>query len=96
MGKSSHVQIDIPCDVQQVDNTGFVWTFLDEARDPSLVYEGAIVVTADEIDPVVARVLDLIPSGERTIVHLEILPGDPLDYAHALSRAHIVPTGGTR
>ncbi|MGH9027642.1 MAG: hypothetical protein ACRDWD_16230 [Acidimicrobiia bacterium] len=87
------VQIDISCDVQQVDSTGFVWTLLHEARDPSLIYEGAIVVAADEIDPVVARVVDLVPSGDQTIVHLEILPGDPLDDAHALSRAHIVPAG---
>jgi sugar/nucleoside kinase (ribokinase family) len=88
------VVVDIPCDVQQVDSTGFVWAFLDEARDPSLIYEGAIVVSADEIDPVVARVVDLASSGDRTVVHLEILPGDPLDYAHALSRAHIVPASG--
>ena len=26
------VTIDIPCDVHQVDGTGFVWTFLDAAR----------------------------------------------------------------
>jgi hypothetical protein len=94
MGKEPPVQIDIPCDVQQIDDTGFVWTFLHEARDPSLILEGAIVVAADEVDPVVARVVDLVPSGASTIVHLEVLPGDPLDYADALSRAHIVAAGG--
>ena len=94
MVRSAPVQIDIPCDVQQVDNTGFVWAFLDEARDPSLIHEGAIVVSADETDPVVARVVDLVARGDRTIVHLEILPGDPLDYASALSRAHIAPISG--
>ncbi len=31
------VTIDIPCDVQQVDGTGFVWMFLDEARDPARI-----------------------------------------------------------
>ncbi len=87
MGKDAPVQIDIPCDVQQIDDTGFVWTFLHEARDSSLITEGAIVLTADEVDPVVARVVDLVPSGDRTIVHLEVLPGDPLDYADALARA---------
>jgi hypothetical protein len=84
------VQIDIPCDIQQIDATGQVWTFLDEARDPSLITEGAIVIAADEVDPVVARVVDLVPHGARTIVHLEVLPGDPVDYAAALVRAHIV------
>lgn len=52
---ASNVEIDIPCDVQQVDGTGFVWTFLDEARDPTRITVGAIVVTGDEVDPVLAR-----------------------------------------
>jgi hypothetical protein len=29
----------------QVDGTGFVWTFLDEARDQARIGVGAIVVT---------------------------------------------------
>jgi hypothetical protein len=90
MAKEAAVQIDIPCDFQQIDETGFVWTFLHEARDPVLVTAGAIVIAADENEPVIARVVDLVPSGERTIVHLEVLPGDPLEYAEALSRAHLL------
>lgn len=86
----SEVQIDIPCDVQQVDETGLVWAFLDEARDPSVIIPGAIVIAADDEDPVLARVVDLTPRGSRTVVHLQILPGDPLDYVDALSRAHLL------
>jgi len=74
-GEGRTVQIDIPCDIQQVDDTGYVWTFLDEARDLALV---------------IARVLDLVPAGVKTIVHLEVLPGDPTEYAEALSRAHLL------
>jgi hypothetical protein len=85
------VQIDIPCDVQQVDETGLVWTFLHEARDPSRIAPGAIVVSADEEDPVLARVVSLTERGSRVKVHLEILPGDPLEYAEALRRAHLLP-----
>ncbi len=70
MTKDAPVQIDIPCDIQQVDTTGYVWTFLDEARDPALVSAGAIVIAADETDPVIARVEDLVPAGARTIVTL--------------------------
>jgi len=90
MAKDAPVQIDIPCDIQQLDDTGYVWTFLDEARDPALVSAGAIVIAADEVDPVIARVVDLVPAGDRTIVHLEVLPGDPTEYAEALSRAHLL------
>lgn len=82
--------VDIPCDVQQVNGTGLVWTFLDEARDPQRVTVGAIVVTGDEVDPVLARVVSLTerPSGIK--VHLQLLPGDPADYADALTRAHLL------
>ena len=82
--------VDIPCDVQQVDGTGFVWAFLDEARDPRWITAGAIVVTGDAADPVLARVVSLTdrPSGVK--VHLEILSGEPTDYADALGRSHLL------
>lgn len=72
------------------DGPGFVWTFLHEARDPARIVEGAIVVTGDEVDPVLARVIALTerPAGIR--VHLDLLPGDPTEYAAALSRAHLL------
>jgi hypothetical protein len=57
---------------------------------PSLILEGAIVVSADEVDPVLARVVKVTPRPNGTIVHLEILPGDPAEYADALSRAHLL------
>lgn len=85
------VEIDIPCDVQQIDETGYVWTFLQEARDPSRIVAGAIVVTADEDDPVLARVVSLTERPTGVKVHLEILPGDPSEYAEALRRAHLLP-----
>jgi hypothetical protein len=84
------VEVDIPCDVQQEDETGHVWAFLDEARDPSRIVEGAIVVSGDELDPVFARVVSLTARPGGTKVHLEILPGDPLEYAEALRRAHLL------
>lgn len=87
----ARVEIDIPCDVQQVDETGYVWTFLHEARDPRRIIPGAIVVAADEEDPVLARVVSLTERSGGVKVHLEILPGDPLEYAEALKRAHLLP-----
>lgn len=90
MSDEPTIQIDVPCDVQQVDETGCPWAFLDEARDASLVIEGAIVVSGDEVDPVLARVVSLTPNDKRTVVHLEVLPGDPRDYVEALGRAHLL------
>jgi hypothetical protein len=83
-------EVDIPCDVQQVDSTGYVWAFLDEARDPSRVIAGAIVVTGDEEDPVLARVVSLTDRPGGVKVYLSLLPGDPAEYAEALNRAHLL------
>ena len=88
MASQTAVQIDIPCDVQQEDETGYVWAFLDEARDPSVITVGAIVIAADEEDPVLARVVSLTERPGGIKVHLEILPGDPLEYVQALTRLH--------
>ncbi len=54
------VTIDIPADLNDEDETGFVWTFLDEARAPELVTPGAIVVTGDALSTanVAAAILD--------------------------------------
>ena len=79
--------VDLPADVQQYDQTGHIWTLLEEARDPTIVAPGAILVAGDEDDPFLARVVDLEPSGSVTKVHLVVLPGDPTDYAAALRRA---------
>ena len=83
------VLLDIPCDVQQVDSEGRPWAFLDEARDPDRIQVGAIVVTGDEQDPVLARVHALLPKPSGVKVSLELLPGDPVEYAEAIERAHL-------
>jgi hypothetical protein len=77
-------------DVQQYDETGYIWTLREEARDPSLVIEGAILVAGGSEDPFLARVVDVLPASDVTKVHLEVLPGDPTDYIAALRRAHLL------
>ena len=37
-------QVDITADLNDEDETGFVWTFLDEARDPGQITPGVLVV----------------------------------------------------
>lgn len=85
------VAVDIPCDVQQIDQTGYVWTFLYEARDPSVIFPGALVSSGDLDEPVVAEVVDLIAEPAGTIVHLSLLPGVFDDY-QALVRRVLGPT----
>jgi len=90
---STGIEVDIPSDVQQVDGTGFVWTFLDEARDPTQITVGAIVVTGDDIDPVLARIVSLSQRPGGVKVHLDLLPGNPSEYARAHPRS---PSAGLR
>jgi hypothetical protein len=38
-------RVDITADLNDEDHTGYVWTFLDEARAPGQIRPGAIVVS---------------------------------------------------
>jgi hypothetical protein len=81
-------RVDITADLNDEDDTGYVWTFLDEARDPGQVTAGALVVAGDEDATAVCQVVDLVPAADGTIVHLRILPGvveDFLALAHRLA-----------
>jgi hypothetical protein len=79
------ITVDIVADLNTEDETGYVWTFLDEARDPALIKPGAVVVAGDEDAPAVAVVVDLVPHPSGTIVHLDVLPG-AIDNYLALAR----------
>lgn len=62
--------MDILADLNSEDETGHVWTFLDEARDTALITPGALVVAGDEDTPAVPVVVDLVPHPNGPIVHL--------------------------
>ena len=84
------VCVDITCDLMDEDESGYVWTFLRDARDPSLIEPGAIVVAGDEEAPAVAEVVEIVERPAGPIVHLRLLPGAIEDY-EALVRRAIAP-----
>lgn len=84
------VSVDITCDLMDEDETGFVWTFLSEARELRLIEPGAIVVAGDEDAPAVAEVVDIVEKPAGQVVHLRLLPGAIEDY-EALVRRAITP-----
>ena len=86
-GGSAMVTVDITADLNDEDETGFVWTFLGEARDPSLIAPGAIVVAGDADAPAVAEVVDIVEKPAGKIVHLRLLPGAIEDYQALVRRA---------
>lgn len=79
-------QIDIMADLNDEDDTGYVWTFLDEARQPDRITPGALVVAGDEDAAAVCQVVDLVPAGDGMIVHLRMLPGLVEDYVALAQR----------
>jgi hypothetical protein len=80
-------RVDIAADLNDEDQTGFVWTFLDEARDPAQIIPGALVVAGDEDAAAVCQVVDLVSAGDGTIVQLRLLPGLVDDYRALVERA---------
>lgn len=80
------MRIDIAADLNTEDETGFVWTFLDEASDPSVIRPGEVVVAGSELTPAVCEVVDLVEKPVGTIVHLRILPGSVEQYRDLVHR----------
>lgn len=92
MTKPDRVVVTLPADVRQIDDTGYVWSFLDEPTEPERVQPGALIVAGDPVEPFLARVIDIIdgPNG-RSIVHLDVL-GVPDQAIDELRHARLLPT----
>jgi hypothetical protein len=76
----------ITADLNDDDETGFVCTFLDEARDPSVITPGAFVVVGTPTARMIAEVVNLVDKPAGTVVHLHPLPGEASNYLDALDR----------
>jgi hypothetical protein len=87
----SGVAVTLPADVQQIDQTGLVWSFLDQAEEPARVQPGALIVAGDPVEPFLARVVDIVagPNG-RSIVHLDVV-GIPDQAIDELRHARLLP-----
>ena len=89
------IVVDIAADLNDEDDTGLVWTFLDEARNPAIVVPGAIVVAGNADAPAVAEVVDLGNKPAGTIVHLRLLPRNlrlrSTDTAQYIARLKVAP-----
>ena len=83
------VELDIPCDVQARDQDGHLWAFLDEAGHPDVIVPDHLVVTGDDEDPVVARVLEVVERPRGIKVVMEHV-GDASELLQALTRARLV------
>jgi hypothetical protein len=91
MSADTEVVVTLPADVQQIDQSGFVWAFLDEAAEPERVVAGALIVAGDAEEPFLARVVEVVARpGGRSIVHLDVV-GVPDQAIDELRHAHLLP-----
>ncbi|MCU1496401.1 MAG: hypothetical protein JWM47_354 [Acidimicrobiales bacterium] len=91
MSDGPTVILTLPADVHQIDQTGFVWAFLDEAREPGRVQPGSLIVAGDVEEPFLARVVDVVDGpGSRKIVHLDVV-GVPEQAIDELRHAQLLP-----
>jgi len=69
MSERTNVAMTLPADVNQVDETGYVWAFLGDSAEPDRVMSGAIIVAGDAIEPFLARVVDVVdaPGGDSIV-----------------------------
>ncbi len=88
---SESVVVTLRADVNQVDETGFVWAFLEDAAEPDRLRPGALIVAGDPVEPFLARVVDIIDGpASAVIVHLDVL-GVPEDAIDELRHARLLP-----
>lgn len=81
MNDDTDFPIDLPVDLNSEDDSGLPWTFLDEARDPSLVREGAWLVVGQGPTRAVAQVVEI----EGDIVRVRPAPGSVESNRHLLT-----------
>jgi hypothetical protein len=67
------LHIDIPADLNSEDETGLVWTCLDEADDPSIIKPGEVVLAGSPLASALCEVVDLVDKPAGTIVHLRVV-----------------------
>ena len=91
MTEQNVVAVTLPADVNQVDETGYVWAFLSEAAETGRVRPGALIVAGDPVEPFLARVVEVIEGpGDDPIVHLDVV-GVPDQAIDELRHAHLLP-----
>ena len=76
-------EVDLRVDLNTEDDTGLPWAPMSDARDPSLIKEGAWIIVGSGSARAVAQVADI----DDGIVHVRPLPGPVRRHAHLLGRS---------
>ena len=79
-----HPEIDLIADLNAEDDEGLGWSVLSDARDPSCVRPGAMLVAGNRHAAAVVRVVAVDEGGQ---VHFTVLPGSLEKNRHLIGRA---------
>ncbi len=77
------LDIDLTADLNAQDDEGLGWSTLDDARDPSLIRPGVMLLAGNRNGQAVVRVTAVDADGQ---VHFIILPGSIAKNRHLLGR----------
>jgi hypothetical protein len=75
--------IDLNADLNAQDDDGLGWSTLADARDPSRVRPGAMLLAGNRYGRAVVRIVAIDDDGQ---VHFSILPGSVEKNRHLLGR----------
>jgi len=78
------LDIDLTADLNAQDDDGLGWSTLADARDPSRVRPGAMLLAGNRYGRAVVRVTAVDDDGQ---VHFSILPGSVAKNRHLLGRS---------
>lgn len=76
-------ELDLIADLNAEDDDGLAWSTLADARDPSRVRAGALLLAGNRQAQAVVRVVAVDDDGQ---VHFAILPGPVAKNRHLLRR----------
>ena len=77
-------EIELVADLNAEDDDGLGWSVLSDARDPSRVRRGAMLVAGNDHAKAVARIVAVDEDGQ---VQFTVLPGSPEKNRHLIGRA---------
>ncbi len=77
-------QVDLELGFANEDQPGYIWTWLDAARDTEQIVPGAVLTLRDGKDLAMGQVVDLVTVDNGVIVHLQLLPGAVGDHHAAI------------
>lgn len=80
------LEVDLVSDLNAQDDDGNGWSLLAEARDPSRVIVGAMLLAGDSQARAVVRVVAVDDDGQ---IHFAVLPGSVEKNRHLLGRTAV-------